>query len=110
MERLTIYLYDVNDNRHYGISNYDAKTQDIINLVGSYEDSGLTPEEISTLKAERNAAIEEIKQFAGARGMPGICSTCKHQYESSLSDSCVKCDGKNKRGYEWHGLGESHEI
>lgn len=91
----------------------------IVNRLGAYEDTGLTPESVEALKLSMmGKAISEIKEFNGA-DMPAadvapvrhghwieegdcqICSECGEEhcwdeYRSAYCDSCgAKMDGKD---------------
>lgn len=68
----------------------------MINRLAAYEDTGLEPEEIETLLAEREAAVEE---------MHGRCSKCKHFFSGILRSPCKYCcrEGGAVDYWEWRG-------
>lgn len=75
------------------------------NRLCDYEDTGLSPEEIRALIAEKEALVKELFEWASAK-----CFICKHIKNKFLSDGkmddlCRTCLNNDKCNWEWRGIG-----
>ena len=63
--------------------------------LAAYEATGLTPEEITTIKKERDAAVALLY---------GNCSVCGH-YTGKMNEKCDKCTkmGGDEKNWIWRG-------
>lgn len=81
----------------------------IVNRLGAYEDTGLTPEQYAEYagmmdaaaraakhyKEQRNAAIKQLRRIAD-------CDTCRHNQPCGVdSPKCVACN--RGQAWEWDG-------
>ena len=76
-------------------------------MLGAYEDTGLTPAEVEAMKAELATLTAERDRFKAraealesevlARG----CITCKHRGTRSLTMPCARCNMASE--WEWRG-------
>lgn len=96
MERLTFCR---GKGFHVGYSSeatkYPDREQAVKDRLFEFEQLGLTPEEISTLKAERDALLKYV---------PPICELCKFESLSFGKEPCASCPD-NCSSFEWSGLG-----
>ena len=87
--------------------------------LADYEDTGLTPEEVAALKAERDEAVRDLKEYGTARGF--TCEVCTHKRGTKYTPcfypdgvdvddemcrtcgrcKCGHCDGVSQ--WEWRG-------
>jgi hypothetical protein len=116
MDRLTSKLVNGYVFGPYFKIHDDAKIKPIVDRLGAYEDTGLTPEEITNLhydhqefrryvaenarlRAERDKAVEDINLVFGRVRALADCDGY-HPYEN-VCDLCAFFDGGEKR--ECHG-------
>ena len=106
MNRLTKYETIHGEKRAFPIFDSNS-VSDIFDKLAAYEDTGLEPEEVETLKAENaelkrllSLAVEEIK---GAANL--ICDIAKHD------DSCPFFDyAKRQCGGTWRHADEAEKV
>lgn len=61
MDRLTYW------NREYGCWSYQVASGDVAKRLAAYEDTGLTPEEITAMKADNKRLHDLIDIYLRAR-------------------------------------------
>lgn len=102
MERLSDNATEIINELHTERLDYASEYLPLIDAaqkLAAYEDTGLEPEEIAKLRAERDAAIKTIFKWTG-------CPECKHwnstdgwcEKHDRLAGSCDGCDSPEWRG------------
>lgn len=73
-----------------------------VERLADYEDTGLTPQELKTVKAERDAMAAELKAIGG-------CDSCKHCNTDFDKDPCETCmKDPSFPAWEWKGRNKNH--
>jgi len=66
-ERLTAYLFTVNEKRNYGSINYQSckqgQKQAFIDRLGEYEDAGLDPNEIIIMECDFKSSVSQNGKY-----------------------------------------------
>lgn len=83
----------------YNPKSKGALAQAIVKLA-CYEDTGMTPAEIITLKAERGAAVRDIQLIAD-RGVMCVACGNRNQEQEDPTIGCPKDDTCTYNGDKW---------
>ena len=104
MKRLTYQTAgDATRQAHY-CAGYGVKKDDVVQRLGEYEDTGLTPEQVAELKerqSERRGKWEEINEYGGWGDTHYRCSVCGEEWyleDGKPADNnmnfCPKCGAR----------------
>lgn len=89
------------------VAEFQAEYDKLYKENAAYRATGLTPEEISTLKAENERLKSSLRFTAGA------CYHCKYSGKDGNSNDeskkCRNCYSDVNSNWEWRGLEDSHE-
>ena len=91
------FVFELDDDTWLGL-------QSIFDRLSDYEDTGLTPEQIKTMKADLQWAINYLREGGG-------CAGCKHEEKQETAEPCSRCQRITLQGddlWEFHGAEDTN--
>ena len=98
MERLTFYSMKGSENDGYYLKAKATK-RDLIDRLGSYESTGMTPKQVSELQAENEKLKSEIEFLSRRNASCGQCENFKDQDDWGMGVCAVNSMRVGRRDY-----------